>query len=58
MHLRKSKKSIIYFFLLIMFGSINNINLRNIEINKIKINRMSMVLKIKKIELLPKRSLI
>ena len=36
MHLRKSKKSIIYFFLLIMFGSINNINLRNIEINKIK----------------------
>ena len=36
MHIRKSKKSIIYFFLLIMFGSINNINLRNIEINKIK----------------------
>ena len=36
MHLRKSKKSIFYFFLLIMFGSINNINLRNIEINKIK----------------------
>ena len=36
MHLQKSKKSIIYFFLLIMFGSINNINLRNIEINKIK----------------------
>ena len=36
MHLRKSKKSIIYFFLLIMFGSINNMNLRNIEINKIK----------------------
>ena len=36
MHLRKSKKSIIYFFLLIIFGSINNINLRNIEINKIK----------------------
>tara|TARA_B100000073_G_scaffold319801_1_gene299003 strand:+ start:309 stop:980 length:672 start_codon:yes stop_codon:yes gene_type:complete len=36
MHLRKSKKSIIYFFLLIMFGSINNINLRNIEMNKIK----------------------
>ncbi len=36
MHLRKSKKSFIYFFLLIMFGSINNINLRNIEINKIK----------------------
>ena len=36
MHLRKGKKSIFYFFLLIMFGSINNINLRNIEINKIK----------------------
>ena len=36
MHLRKSNKSIFYFFLLIMFGSINNINLRNIEINKIK----------------------
>ena len=36
MHLQKSKKSIIYFFLLIMFGSINNINLRNSEINKIK----------------------
>ena len=36
MHLRKSKKSIIYFFLLIIFGSVNNINLKNIEINKIK----------------------
>ena len=36
MHLRKSKKSFFYFFLLIMFGSINNINLKNIEINKIK----------------------
>ena len=36
MHLQKSKKNIIYFFLLIMFGSINNVNLRNIEINKIK----------------------
>jgi len=36
MHLRKGKKSIFYFFLLIMFGSINNINFRNIEINKIK----------------------
>ena len=36
MHLQKSKKSVIYFFLLIIFGSINNINLRNAEINKIK----------------------
>ena len=36
MQLRKSKKSFFYFFLLIMFGSINNINLRNIELNKVK----------------------
>ncbi len=36
MHLQKSKKSIIYLFLLIIFGSINNINLKNIELTKIK----------------------
>ena len=57
MHLRKSKKSIIYFFLLIMFGSINNINLRNIEINKIKSINVDGF-ENKEVELLPKRSLI
>ena len=36
MHLQKSKKNIIYFFLLLIFGSINNTNLKNSEISKIK----------------------
>ena len=36
MHQRKSKKLLIYFFLLILFGSINNINLINTNFYKIK----------------------
>ena len=36
MQKRKSKKIFIYFFLLIIFGSITNINLNNIELYKIK----------------------
>jgi len=36
MHQKKSKKIFIYFFLLLIFGSINNINLNNKEFGKIK----------------------
>ena len=36
MHQRKSKKLLIYFFLLILFGSINNINLIDTNFYKIK----------------------
>ena len=36
MHQKKSKKIFIYFFLLLIFGSINNINLNNKEFSKIK----------------------
>ena len=36
MHQRKSKIILIYFFLLILFGSINNINLNKMQIIKIK----------------------
>ena len=36
MQKRKSKKIFIYFFLLIILGSITNINLNNIELYKIK----------------------
>ena len=36
MHQRKSKKFLIYFFLLILFGSINNLNLNAIDFYKIK----------------------
>ena len=35
MHQRKSKKIILYFFLLIIFASINNISLNNIKIKKV-----------------------
>ena len=35
MHQRKSKKIILYFFLLIIFASINNISLNKIKFNKI-----------------------
>ena len=35
MHQRKGKKILIYFFLLILVGSINNINLNNLRLNKI-----------------------
>ena len=35
MHQRKSKKILIYFFLLIIFGSINNIKLNNLNFKKI-----------------------
>jgi cell division protein FtsQ len=36
MHQRKSKKVLIYFFLLFLVGSINNIELNNINFDKIK----------------------
>ena len=36
MHQKKSKKIFIYFFLLLIFGSINNINLNNKEFSKVK----------------------
>ncbi len=36
MHLRKSKKYLIYFFLLILFGSINNLHLNSLDFYKIK----------------------
>jgi len=36
MHLRKSKNILIYFFLLVTFGSINNIELSNLKIKKIE----------------------
>ena len=35
MHQRKGKKILIYFFLLILVGSINNINFNSIKLNKI-----------------------
>ena len=35
MHLRKSKKILIYFFLLLIFGSINNMQLNNLNLKKI-----------------------
>ena len=41
MHQRKGKKIVIYFFLLLLVGSINNINLNNLklgEINSIKVS--------------------
>ena len=39
MHQKKSKRILIYFFLFLMFGSINNIELNNIKFSKIqKIN--------------------
>ncbi len=36
MHQRKSKKILIYFFLLIIFGSINNVSLNKIDLYKVK----------------------
>ena len=36
MHLTKSKKILVYIFLLLFVGSINNIQIKNIELNKIK----------------------
>ena len=36
MHQKKSKKIFIYFFLLIIFGSINNINLNKIKLYQVK----------------------
>ncbi len=41
MHQRKGKKVFIYFFLLILVGSINNINLNNFKFNQIKIIKIS-----------------
>ena len=37
MHQRKSRKILLYFFLLILLGSVNNINLKNFKIEKINI---------------------
>ena len=36
MHLRKSRKFFIYFFLLILVGSINNIGFSNLDLKSIK----------------------
>ena len=36
MHLTKSKKILVYIFLLFFVGSINNIKINSIELNKIK----------------------
>jgi len=36
MHQRKSKKILIYFFLLFLVGSINNININNLKFQSIK----------------------
>ena len=36
MHQRKSKKILIYFFLLILVGSINNNSLNNLKLEKLK----------------------
>ena len=36
MHQRKSKKILIYFFLLFIFGSLNNVNFNKIKFNKIE----------------------
>ncbi len=36
MHQKKSKKIFIYFFLLLIFGSINNIDLNNVKLGEIK----------------------
>ena len=41
MHQRKGKKILIYFFLLILVGSINNINLNNLKLNKINFIKVS-----------------
>ena len=35
MHQRKSKKILIYFFILILVGSINNIKFNSVNLNKI-----------------------
>ena len=60
MHQRKSKKILIYFFLLLLVGSINNINLNTLElqnINDIKIvgldaeDKSSLLQKIKNFNL-------
>ena len=36
MHIKKSRRVLIYFFLLILLGSINNISLYKINFNKVK----------------------
>ena len=41
MHQRKGKKILIYFFLLILVGSINNISLNNLRLNKINFIKVS-----------------
>ena len=41
MHQRKGKKILIYFFLLILVGSINNVSLNNLEFQKINFIQVS-----------------
>ena len=41
MHQRKSKKILLYFFLLVLVGSINNISLNNIKLQKINFIQVS-----------------
>ncbi len=41
MHQQKSKKILIYFFLLFFVGSINNINLNNLKLNEINFIKVS-----------------
>lgn len=41
MHQRKGKKILLYFFLLILVGSINNVSLNNLELKKINLIKIS-----------------
>ena len=41
MHQPKGKKILVYFFLLILVGSVNNINLNNLRLNKINYIKVS-----------------
>ena len=41
MHQRKGKKIVIYFFLLLLVGSINNVNLNNLKLEKINSIKLS-----------------
>ena len=41
MHQRKGKKILLYFFLLILVGSINNVSLNNLKFQKINFIQVS-----------------
>ena len=43
MHQRKSKKILIYFFLLILVGSINNNSINNLKFEKVKKNKFESI---------------